>query len=490
MSPFEQFIPDLFRLPIDSIEPDEIVSVKVDFLQTLLFFKQRYNCSICLKVIPGTHAEIPISDLINIKCIFDTFHENISFKSNTHSLKVMKSDSQRVEIKATPRSNQTEDFQFCYWLKHQEILPIVIHQNAAPNALDPRNSFLIFVAPPTSVSEALPRDFIFLLDRSDSMTGAPYKEALKALKVACGRLLASDRFTIIAFDHEMEYFSKTLQTPSQEVLNNVAQWAASTLTRGGTNISQPLYWALGILNEQSKNSDGNMSRLPIVFLITDGCVSNEREIIKEVKVRCKNVRLFTFGIGLYCNWYFLKMLSQIGRGFSDSIVYPESIYQQMLDLMEYANLPILTSISFEAAGIGDVEICPSLVPDLFAGSPIIVSGKYTGVFPRTVMFRGIKPSGGQFEVRVETTFTKLIPIDSVFLKQKMDILSAEHWFWGDEKHKRKVAELSCAENVPSSVTSMIVYKTSQSKVSELKKDRKEKQGSVCIFMISHFVEMV
>lgn len=28
-----------------------------------------------------------------------------------------------------------------------------------------------------------------------------------------------------------------------------------------------------------------------------------------------SVRILTLGIGSYCNWFFLKMLSQIGRGY-------------------------------------------------------------------------------------------------------------------------------------------------------------------------------
>jgi hypothetical protein len=44
---------------------------------------------------------------------------------------------------------------------------------------------------------------------------------------------------------------------------------------------------------------------------------------------CGDVRVLTLGIGSYCNWFFLKMLAQIGRGFSDVIMFKEHIFQQI-----------------------------------------------------------------------------------------------------------------------------------------------------------------
>jgi len=40
-------------------------------------------------------------------------------------------------------------------------------------------------------------------------------------------------------------------------------------------------------------------------------------------------RVCTFGIGRYCNHYFLKMLANIGRGMSDAAFTPARIQEQM-----------------------------------------------------------------------------------------------------------------------------------------------------------------
>lgn len=44
-----------------------------------------------------------------------------------------------------------------------------------------------------------------------------------------------------------------------------------------------------------------------MVLLTDGCVNNDREICFMVRDICKNARILTFGIGFYCNWFFLKV---------------------------------------------------------------------------------------------------------------------------------------------------------------------------------------
>ncbi len=41
----------------------------------------------------------------------------------------------------------------------------------------------------------------------------------------------------------------------------------------------------------------------------------------------------TLGIGEYCNWYFLRMLAKLGRGFSDIVIHEERIYHKIDHLL-------------------------------------------------------------------------------------------------------------------------------------------------------------
>ena len=70
------------------------------------------------------------------------------------------------------------------------------------------------------------------------------------------------------------------------------------------------------------------------------------------------------------------MLANIGRGMNGAAYSPETVEKKMFDLLRASKTPILTNI---AVGIPQsaqgVEILPFPVPDLFAGAPVMISGK-------------------------------------------------------------------------------------------------------------------
>lgn len=70
-------------------------------------------------------------------------------------------------------------------------------------------------------------------------------------------------------------------------------WLKTLGTRGLTDIFVPLKKACKMLN----NPEISVGRIPMVLLITDGCVNNEKEIVNWAKMQAGSVRVFTLGIG-------------------------------------------------------------------------------------------------------------------------------------------------------------------------------------------------
>ena len=52
-------------------------------------------------------------------------------------------------------------------------------------------------------------------------------------------------------------------------------------------------------------------------------------------------RVFTFGIGPYCNHYFLKQLAAVGRGLSDAAVRPRHVRPRIERMLAAAAAPLL-----------------------------------------------------------------------------------------------------------------------------------------------------
>jgi len=156
------------------------------------------------------------------------------------------------------------------------------------------------------------------------------------------------------------------------------------------------------------------------------------------------------------------MLAEIGRGFSDVVVYKEKIYAQIIQLLNMASVPILTNVGLKIAGI-QAELFPDPIPDLFMGAPLTISGHYyNGEFPATIELLGVQDDGKSACIEVKTRTSEVIPVKKVFIKQQLDLLTARSWLDREDKQlERKVVDLSCEESMPSAYTMMVAYETTE-----------------------------
>merc|ERR1712228_1104258 len=149
-------------------------------------------------------------------------------------------------------------------------------------------------------------------------------------------------------------------------------------------------WAINTLKQNQMQN-----RLPFVILLTDGKVQDEKEICKEVRDQAGPVRVLTFGIGKYCSWYFLKILALQTRGWSSGALVQEKIIDKIGHLVDRASQPILTHLELEIQGLGNVDLFPPQIPDLFIGGPLVIAGKYEGQMPSEMVIRGYLADGNQ-----------------------------------------------------------------------------------------------
>lgn len=64
-------------------------------------------------------------------------------------------------------------FKNCRYIFHRALL----NEPPQTNSYNQDGSFVCFVNPPAENNQSFPRDIIFLLDRSGSMYGKPYRDA-------------------------------------------------------------------------------------------------------------------------------------------------------------------------------------------------------------------------------------------------------------------------------------------------------------------------
>ncbi|KAK4395052.1 putative nucleoside diphosphate kinase [Sesamum angolense] len=279
------------------------------------------------------------------------------------------------------------------------------------------------------------KEVVFLVDISASMQGSPLENVKTALVAALLKLNPVDTFNIIAFNGSSLLFSPSLVPATKEGIGKVSEWIQTKfIAEGGTNISAPLDQAINMFSK-------TVDVLPIIFLITDGAVEDEKDICDAMrghlmKGGLTSPRICTLGIG--------------------------SINSRMGGLISKASSVVLADITIDALKhLDSLEIYPFHIPDLSAGCPLFISGRYCGNFPDRVEVGGTLADSSNFEINVKVQSAKNIPID-------------------------RATKLSLLTGVPSEYTSMILVETDQTKLPSKSKTAEEKmpdfKGQKIIFL--------
>eukprot|EP01084_Bolivina_argentea_P183569 316736_1 len=483
-NPYEQYVPDLFRLPFGNVAPNDTITLKCEYIEPLDYYKKGYIVSLPLYFPPGTMVEHASWDqVVTVECKINALSENTKIDCWTHHTKTREDanngsiivqsgackpmEEKKGDYVAPNKQHQVSvlktgrDFELAYSVKGEKIQAHCIREID----IDDENSgaLCIFITPPATLSTTFGRAFFFLLDRSGSMVGEPFREATRALNRALDRLRPSDQFNVCAFDHRQVYYQPQLVPANKEMLTNCKTWITTYVPeRGGTTMDAPINYAL----EQLEKSD----LLPFVVLITDGAVHNEREICEKIEQNKKmRTRFLTLGIGSYCNWFFLTMLSKLGRGFSDVVVYRERIYHKMDHLLRMANTPVLTDIEIGLTS-DEIEIYPFPIPDLFIGAPVVIAARYTSnKCPSKIAIRGFNPHGDQETITTKVETRSDLPVEKIFIKQQIDLMTADAWLKKSKKLEQKVIDVSVHSNMPSMFTSTVMFETTHSLFEEEEK---------------------
>lgn len=244
--------------------------------------------------------------------------------------------------------------------------------------------FLLLVAPPwqSDEEEIVEKDVILVLDTSGSMEGRKLDQAKEAVAFVLDHLNDGDRFGLIAFDTAVRAFSADLSPASARV--DAKGFVRRISAGGGTNIQRALLDALAMTGS---------GRPQFIVFLTDGLptvgVTEVERIITDVAEHSTNdVRLFTFGVGYDVNTVLLDTLSQDHRGASAYVEPGENIEEQVSAFYSKISLPLLSDVKLAVDRVQVDDLLPDPMPDLFAGSQVILVGRYREGGKATVTLTG------------------------------------------------------------------------------------------------------
>lgn len=426
--------PNIFTLKIPKVDGGSKLTVKAKWSQRLLYHGDQFWLSLpfSFPVYVTPAGNVSKREKIQLNVSSGTRKEVVC-RSATHPLKVSSSDIHGGVLLWSPPLND----------------------------VDQREMLAFYLFPGDSENRKVFRKrVVFLVDISGSMKGAPIENVTKAVLTSLSELNHDDFFNIIAFNGETYLFSSSMELATPEGLRQASEWMSLKLIpEGDTNILLPLNQALEMVSHET-------NLMPFIFLVTDGAVENERDICNVVKDHCREraglpvPRISTLGIGSYCNHYFLQMLAQIGRGHYDAAYDADSVAPRLQRLFTLSSSVILSDVEVDWSNCGEsLELYPSAIQDLSYDYPVIISGRCKGNLPESLKVSGTLSDMSKFTAELRIQKATDIPLDKVFARRRIDILTAKGWFTGSKELEDQVAEISMQTGFPSEYTRMILVQT-------------------------------
>ena len=210
-------------------------------------------------------------------------------------------------------------------------------------------------------------EYIFLIDRSGSMGGAPIAMAKESLILAIKSLPFGSLFNILSFGSNFKYmFDKSKLVDDEIILDALEKVNEMDADMGGTEIFSPI--------KDIYRQPQNNGMQKVLILMTDGQVSNPKDIIEFVRVKSTFHRVFTLGIGTAFSEELVEGLAEAGRGAMAAVHESKNISEAVISLIEksFTSSVRLDALKFIGADVVFSNPPPGEVLYLYKGMNVRV----------------------------------------------------------------------------------------------------------------------
>ena len=396
----EEERPNLFTQSVANIPPGESVEVVIRYVHEIKFDSGRYQFHFPTTIGPRYNPSHGMSDAARVSPpvvapgirsahdidIVVTLGPNDAFDgfaSKSHRIMTAVDPQLGKRIVALGDGDHVPNKDFILsWRpagKEPEARVVTAHDHGD-------DYLMLFVQPPADVAPEMvrPKEMVFLIDKSGSMMGEPIDTAKAVIKRAIEKMGPEDTFQLIAFDSSTESMSPTSLPNTPANVAAAERWMGSLSGGGGTEMLAGIRAAL--------DQPYDTKRVRMVVFCTDGFIGNEREIIDYIGHDHQSgrgqSRVFGFGIGSSVNRYLIEGVARAGRGAAEIVRQGEPADEAVARLYKRLDRPVLTDVALRFSGVDVTAMEPERLPDLFAGQPLVVVGKYRGHGPATVEVSG------------------------------------------------------------------------------------------------------
>ena len=426
----DQERPNIFTQSVANIMPGEQVTIRISYVETLKYEDGSYQFVFPMVVgpryIPGTPDSkgkqgggwSPDTDRvpdgsritppvaaegkraghdISIEVALDAGVLIDSFQSVAHDVQVERPTGHSAIARLKNRSEiPNKDFILKYDVAGRRIEDAILTHRSGEGGF-----FTMILQPPerVTIEDVTPKELVFVIDTSGSMSGFPIEKAKETMKLALDGLYPQDTFNLITFAGDTHILFPEPVQATKENLSRAQEFLASRTGGGGTEMMKAIRAALDPSDKQG--------HIRIVCFMTDGYIGNDMEIISEVQ-KHPNARVFSFGIGSSVNRFLLDKMAEEGRGEVEYVSLQDDGSAEARRFHERVRNPLLTDISIDWGGLAIADVYPKRIPDLFSAKPVVLCGRYKADGSGVISLRG-KMYGRPFAREIAVSLPKNEP---------------------------------------------------------------------------------
>ncbi|MEN8149986.1 MAG: VIT domain-containing protein [Planctomycetota bacterium] len=394
--------PNVFDQRVANIEPGKRIDVRISYFNTVAYENGTYEFVFPMVVGPRFNPpgrESGRRQLRNPSYLWprqrsghdiaialevDAGLPVTSFTSPSHAIRGEDLGENRYRVKLAPNDRVPNRDFVVRWTTPSEKLEGAFLAHA-PESGD--GTFALLLQPPKDDANLprMPREMVFVVDTSGSMSGAPLDKAKDAMRRCLRGLDPSDTFQVIRFSNDASALGDAPVPATRANVRRGLEYVDDLGADGGTMMDRGIRAALQFPQDER--------RLRIVSFMTDGYIGNEVEIFELVERYRGRARIFSFGVGDSVNRYLLEGLARHGRGAVAFVGLSDSAAREVDRFYERSARPALTDVHLDVKGASISDVYPRRLPDLYAGRPVLVTGRLRGSGEITVHLTGRRGDG-------------------------------------------------------------------------------------------------
>jgi Ca-activated chloride channel family protein len=416
----DQERPNIFTQSVANVEPGAEVVIEISYVDTLQYedglFEFIFPMVVGPRYMPGSpigkqgtgwardttsvpdasHLSPPVAPPgtraghdIRLTVRLDAGTEVFDLNSTLHEIRSVSTGKGRATITLANKAEiPNKDFILRYRTATDTIGDSVLLHTDARGTF-----FTLILQPPRRLrpEHAVPKEMLFVIDRSGSMSGFPIEKAKETTRLAIEQMNPHDTFNLLSFSGGTgRCFPRPMpNTPQNRAM--ALRYLADLYGSGGTEMMPTILEALGGAHDPQ--------RLRVVAFMTDGYIGNDYAIIDAVRQHAGSSRVFAFGIGNAVNRFLLDGMAHAGRGAVEYVTLHSQADGATQRFHQRIHAPVLTDIHINWGTLPVQDVYPTSFPDLFSSQPLVIHGRLAQPMAGTITLSG-QTSTGRFSRQI------------------------------------------------------------------------------------------